>query len=227
MEKLFEKKNLGIPTALLVLISYFIGYYFSSDLSGLLIALIFGFTVFALNFDDKVKIAIKQSYVVGLAFALIYMFTGILNQFNNTISAITNYQNPLHIQTIFNDLFAVVNNLLNVADIIIFAILIIMAFAGKEVKLGFISGILGEGVKKQNPPVHQQQVPPAPVQYQQPIQQPAPMQYQQPIQPAPIQNQQPVSPVNQQPAGGCTCQSCGTVNKEGALFCSTCGQKLQ
>lgn len=204
MEKLFERKNLGIPAALLVLISYFIGYYFSSDLSGLLVAVIFGLIVFALDFDDKVKTAVKQSYVVGLAFALIYMLVGILYQFSNMITTITNYQNPLHIQTIFNDLYVIIHNLLNVADILVFAILIIMSFAGKGIHMGFISGMLGDKPKKQNPPA-----------------------FQQPIQPAPVQYQPPVTPVNQQPVEGPACHNCGTVNKSGAFYCSSCGQKLQ
>lgn len=203
MEKFFEKKNLGIPATLLVLIAYFIGYYISNNLGGLLVAVLFGAIVFTFDFDEKVKTAVKQSYVVGLIFTLIYMFVGVLYQFIDIINTLIGSNDPYHIQTFFNNAYTIIYNILNVVVVIVFALLIMASFSNKEVKMNFVLGIL-DRTQKQNSTV-----------------------YQQSVQQAPQGFQQQVPPTYQQPVQGNACPKCGTMNKPGAAFCGSCGNKLQ
>jgi hypothetical protein len=210
MEKIFEKKNLGIPATLLTVLTYFIGYYIANDYTGFLVAILFAVVVFALDFDDKVKTAVKQSYIVGLICCLIYLALDIVYQLSTLVSSIYILSN------ITTKLYTYAHTLFNIAVIVIFALFIILALIGKDMKLNFILNLLGEGTPKQKP-----------------VQQPVPPMYQQPVPPMP-QNQpmyqQPVPPMPQQsapqPAQEIRCSKCGAVNKAGAAFCASCGTKL-
>lgn len=212
MEKLFEKKNLGIPAALLTVLAYFIGYYITVDYTGFLVAIIFAVVVFALDFDDKVKTAVKQSYTIGLLCCLIYLALSIVYQLSTLVTSVYILTN------IITKFYTYARTLFNIAVIIIFALFVLFALIRKDIKLNFILSMLGEGVPKQKP-----------------IQQPVPPMYQQmPVPPMP-QNQtvyqQSVPPVSQQvpppyPVQEMKCPKCGIVNKAGSVFCASCGTKL-
>lgn len=215
MDKLLEKKNLGIPATLLAVFAYLIGYYIAESFGGFFVALVFAAVVFALDFDDKVKTAIKQAYILGLIFRLIYLVLEIVDQLASLSSRI-------HIlYRIFNGLYSYASILFSILVIVVFALLALTALFNKELKINFILGFIGEGTPKAKPaaqPVYQQ---PAAQQPQQMYQQSAPQQpYQQPATPTP----QPVPPTPQ-PAP-VTCPKCGTVNHQGAAFCASCGNKL-
>lgn len=201
MDKILEKKNLGIPVTLLVLIAYFIGYNVTGNLYGLFVAVAFGGAVFALNFDERVKIAVKQSYTIAFLLSIIYFFVEILSHLNYMLSSVTanyNYQ-PSTLYNIFNKLYATVNSVFHIGVIIIFAILIIITLTKKDIKINFILNILGEGTPKQPQPIYQQNQ----------------------------AFQQPIPPMAPQPMQGVTCPKCQALNKLGATFCGTCGNKLQ
>ncbi len=222
MSKIWEKKNLGIPVTLLVLIAYFIGYSFMFDLYNLLVALIFGGIVFVLDFDERVKTAVKQSYTISLLFSLVNFLVIILNHisliFNNRQNIYdSNMSGSFTLKTFLYDIYNFTNDFLNIVAVIVFAIFIIATIMKKDIKLNFILNILGEGTPKQPKqpkPVYQQ----GPMMYQQPaMQQQSPMQQQ-----AGMQQQMPPQPVPLT-----VCPICHVPVKSDAVFCGNCGNKLQ
>lgn len=196
MEKLFEKKNLGIPVTILALLAYFIGYYMTLDFSGLFVAVVFAVVVFALDFDDKVKNAVKQSYFIGLVFGLLYLGLDVFSRLTELFTPVTytDYADLFILQKVFNNIHHYSLALLNIVVIVVYALFIITVLLKKDVKLNFIFSIFGEGTPKQM----QQQVPPM---YQQ-------------------------APPMQQQVQGVKCPKCGAVNHNGATFCASCGNKL-
>lgn len=201
MEKFYEKKNLGIPVVLLSLLAYFIGYYMTISFGGLLVAVVFAVVVFALDFDDKVKNAVKQSYFLGLLFSLIYLALEIIENIGKIITP-TDYTKSFFLANLVNNLHRYAANLFGILVLVVYIILIITVLIKKDVKIGFIFNLFGEGTPKQ------QQAPQ--------MQQQAPMYQQVPPMPQ-AQGQQQV-------AG--KCPKCGAVNKDGAAFCASCGSKL-
>jgi|GEM_PF-5997117 ABC-type Mn2+/Zn2+ transport systems, permease components len=129
MYKLFEKKNLGIPVKLMVLISYFIGYFITNNLNGLFAAAFVATIVFVFDFDDKVKIAIIQSYVFGLLFALLYSIFTIPEYLVNLLIPI-GFMTSSDITMI--QLIALAG--LNILAVIIFTIYIIAALFNRDIK---------------------------------------------------------------------------------------------
>lgn len=213
MDKLLAKKNLGISATLLVVIAYFLGYYISVNYAGFLVAIVFAVIVFALDFDDRVKTAVKQAYILGLFFCLIYLGLGIFDQMTVLVTRVS------FVNTLFDNLYTYANSIFTMFVIIVFAILIILALCKKDTKINFLLSIIGEGAPKPQP-MYQQPIPPMqPMPQQMPPQQmPGPM-YQQPVPPMPQQSA-PAAPA--QP----TCPKCGTINHPGAAFCASCGTKL-
>ena len=219
MEKLFEKKNLGIPVTILSLVAYFIGYYLTLDYSALLVAVIFAVVVFALDFDDRVKTSVKQAYFVGLLIKLIYLALAILRSLTDLVTP-TDYSDTFFLQKIFSNVYRYASLLLNIAVIIIFALFIILVMMKKDLKLGFIANLSDEVNVKQKPmqPIPQ----PMP-----PAGQPMPQQMPPAGQPMPQQMPpvgQPMPPKQQ--VQGNVCAKCGTLNRDGAAFCASCGTKL-
>lgn len=157
MEKPHEKKNFGIPVTILVVFAYLIGYALSKNLSGTFIAaLLFAGAVFAFDFDDRVKNAVKHSYVFAIGFQLIFfMFEFFSSFFSFIFGSSANYAS---IKDIFFSvrffrnfpvfLISFVVLLVNTAVIVVYALCIIMALMGKDVKFGIIARILGEAPAK-------------------------------------------------------------------------------
>lgn len=210
MEKFLEKKNLGMPVTLLALLAYVIGYYMTNNFSGLLVAVVFGVIVFAFDFEDAVKTTVKQSYTIAVLFDLIYLVLGILFQLSNMVSGIS-YIFPGSLYSLANSFYLFLSSVVNIAVIVVFALMLLFILLKKDIKLDFILHILGEGKPKAQP------VPPV---------------YQQPVQPVPQQMPSPVPPTAQQgnnvsqPVSEVICPKCHTANKPGDLFCSSCGTKL-
>lgn len=224
MNKIFEKKNFGLPTVLLTLFAYFIGYSMSNRLSNLLVAVIFAALVFSFDFDDAVKVAVKKSYVISFLFNLVYLGFDFIN---NLLSFVTpNYTTYSEDFNLNNFLFGnralnsinIRNNfityglaLIQIAAIVIYFIFILLALLKKDKPIGFISNILGEGTPKQktqqpiyNQPPYQQAGQPVQPMYQnlgQPVAQPYQQNNQQGMYNQPPY-QQPAQPVQQpqQPA---------------------------
>lgn len=201
MDKLLEKKNLGIPATVFAVFAYLIGYYLAVSFGGYLVAVLFAVVAFGLDFDDKVKTAVKQAYIIGFIFNLIYLALDIVNELSSLTVRI-------HIlNRIFSNLYTYARILFNIFVIIVFAVLAILTLVKKDLKINFILNIIGEGVPKQKP-------------VQQPMYQQPQQMYQQPVPPVP-----PVSPQAPQHAPG-TCPKCGMVNRADAAFCASCGTKL-
>lgn len=230
MEKLMEKRNLGIPVTILTLLAFFIGYSLTVDYSTLLVAVLFAVLVFSFQFDDKVKAAVKQSYIISIISNVVFIGLEIILHFSELVTP-HDYEEST-VQTIFANIYRYGVTIVRIAVIVIFLIFLIYALIKKDMKIGFVSNILGEGAPKPQP-VYQQPIPPM---YQQPYNQPPqPPIYNQPVGQPTTAYQPPQQPVQQppmpaQPAGqpshGIKCTKCGTENKVGAMFCASCGTKL-
>lgn len=158
----FEKKNFGIPVTILVVFAYLIGYALTRNLSGtLLVAVLFAAAVFTFQFDDRVKNAVKNSYVIAIISELVYLILQVIESLISLISGgrfVTSFSSLDDIfsygfgQTSINFLYTLLEFLVNAAVIVIFAICIIMSLTGKDDKIGIASNILGEGPKKPHNP---------------------------------------------------------------------------
>ncbi|TAH67019.1 MAG: hypothetical protein EWM47_09520 [Anaerolineaceae bacterium] len=224
MEKVYEKKNFGIPVTILIILAYFIGFSLVRSLSGtLLIAILFAGAVFSLQFDDKVKNAVKHSYIFATLFHLLYFLFDILESFINMVfggrfNNINNIGDFFYeinfFQRAFNALYTYGLLIVDIALVVIFGLFIIMALFKKDMNLFFVKTVLGEAApkpKKQastynQPPVAPYGQPPVSGQPHAPqghvFQKPqAPVNQQPPAPQAPVNQQIPVpqAPVNQQP----------------------------
>ena len=209
MEKLSEKRNLGIPATILCLLAYLIGYLLTYSLSGgLLVAVLFAAAVFGFQCDDRVKNAVKQSYIIVALYHLIILFFEVLEYFVELVTpkefSVNNVYNinleelkDMHDLNAFQNALQYIlkygKSIVEVAVIVVFIIFIIQALRNKEFKFGFIQKLLGEAPAGAQ--MYQQVRP----NYQQPVQNAAP---------------------------GVACPNCGKVNTPGAGFCAGCGTKL-
>ena len=219
MEKFYEKKNLGVPVTIPIVLAYLIGYSLTRSLSGtLLVAVLFGGAVFSLQFDDGVKNAVKHAYIFAAIVQLIYFAFNIFESFisiflNGRAPSMSSFQDGFYgfgfIPRLLTFLYTYGLILVNIAVVVIFGLFIVMTLFRKDIKIRIVARILGETPakpKKQQPTYNQNNVPPMPYGQQpaQPYAQP-PVNQQQPVtqQPAQPYTQPPVSqqpPVTQQPA---------------------------
>ncbi len=209
MEKLSEKRNMGVPATILCLLAYLIGYLLTYSLSGgLLVAVIFAAAVFGFQCDDRVKNAIKQSYVIAVLVQLVYFIFTLLEDFVELVTPQEfNVQNvysmnledlkDIHDLNAFQNVLQYIlkygKSVLEFIVVIVFVLFIIQALRNKEFKFAFVHKLLGEAPV--GAPMYQQ---PRPT-YQQPVQNVAP---------------------------GAACPNCGRVNAPGAVFCAGCGSKI-
>jgi len=172
MGKFFEKKNFGIPVTILVVLAYLTGYSLAKNLSGALIAaMLFAAAVFIFDFDDRVRNAVKHSYVFAIIFQLLYfaieLITAVIGFISGGISDFSSINDIFYsIRYLWNAniyLVSFITFLINAAVNIIYAVFIILALTGKDVKIGIIARILGEAPPKNpnrqqpnyyRPPVH-------------------------------------------------------------------------
>lgn len=157
MGKLYEKKNFGIPVTILIALTYLIGYSLAKNLSGtLLAALIFAAAVFVFDFDDRVKNAVKHSYVFAIGIQLLYFLIELLGSvvtmfYGGSVeikSLMEFFYSFGYIRRLPMFLYFFVTFLVNAAAIIIYAICIILTLIGKDIKIGVIANILGEAPSK-------------------------------------------------------------------------------
>jgi hypothetical protein len=209
MEKFSEKRNMGVPATILCVLAYLIGYTLTFSLTGgLLVAVVFAALVFGLQCDDRVKNAVKQSYIVAALVQLVNLFLSLLEDlvelitpqefnvqsvYSSKLSDLKDYHDLNAFQNALNYILKYGKDLIEFAIVVVFILFILQALRNKEFKLGFISKLLGE----------------APVGAQM-YQQPRPN-YQQPVQNA---------------VPGAVCPNCGKVNAPGASFCAGCGSKI-
>lgn len=229
MKKLYERKNIGIPVTILIIIAYLIGYSLTRSLSGtLLTAVLFAGAIFSLQFDDRVKNAVKHSYIFATFVQLVYFAFEIFSKFITMVfgGRITNINSIQDIfydigffQRTFNILYTYGLHLVEIAVIVVFALFIIMTLLKKDVNIGLVENILGDAPAKpkNKPSTYQNQsgqgqqnfnrppVPPVGPQGQPPVAPPqAPVNAQTPLAPhqTPVNVQTPVetaqAPVNQQ-----------------------------
>lgn len=239
MEKFYEKKNLGIPVTILVILAYFIGYSLTRSLSDtLLVAIIFAGVVFSLQFDDRVKNAVKHSYIFAVYFNLLYLVLNVFSKFismfyGGSLPSLGSFQNGFFgfgiIPRALTFLYTYALIIADISIVVIFGIFILMSLLNKDLNLFCVKKVLGEAPAKNNQQAHA----PAPQQQPSPAQQqpvPAPVTQQQPAQvQQPVSPQQPTpAPVPQAPERKVSgpCAGCGKVNNPGAKFCASCGTKL-
>lgn len=215
MEKMYEKKNFGMPVTILCIIAYLIGYLVTYSLNdGLLVAIIFGAVIFGFMFDDKVKSAFKQSIIISILIRVIYFCFTLLEKliglitpqefnvnyiYGNNLASLGDTYDLNAFQSALVYILKYGRDIVDAAVVIIFLIFIIQALRNKEFTFSFVNKMLGnrtyQGMNPQTAP--QQQM-----------------------------NQQPVNPV-QQNVSGVACPSCGKMNLSQAAFCASCGAKLQ
>ena len=216
MVKFYEKKNLGIPVTILTLLAYFIGYSLTRSLSTtLLVAVLFAGAVFSLDFDDRVKNAVKHSYIFATLFYLLYLAFDVLEYLTSMFSG-GNLPSINSFKDVFFGLGIIPRALtaictygmifVNIAVVVMYGIFLLMSILNKDVNMSFVKKILGEAPAKPKNQALLAQAPAAPVN-QQPAKQPAPQ-----------------APPVQEAKG--TCPGCGTVNASDAKFCGSCGYKL-
>ncbi|NLJ96188.1 MAG: zinc ribbon domain-containing protein [Clostridiales bacterium] len=237
MEKLYEKKNFGIPVTILSLLAYLIGYSLTQSISGtLLVAVLFAFVVFSFDFDVKVKNAVKHSFIFATFARLILFFFDIFGALVNTfvgrisISSLSDYLYDYNFFKRFLSYFHSYGLLLvEIAIIVIFGICIIMTLADKDINIGFVATILGDKPRKQKyhqpqqPTYYQQapnQAPPAPGVPPAPAVPPAPQMQQA------VQEQAATQAPGASDNKGKFCPNCGKENISGAVFCAGCGTKI-
>lgn len=257
MEKLFEKKNFGIPSTILCILAYLIGYLLTESLSGgLLVAVVFAAIVFAFQFDDKVKNAVKHAYIISALVHVIYLGFelfrhlislvtpsgyGVSSVFNNSLDNLIDLYDLNIFQRILQYLYRYGLIIFEIGVVVIYLLLIIQAIRNKEAKVGLVASILGEAPPKPvyQQPMYQQQMNPGQPPMQPMYQQPPVAPVQAPVPPmAPVQAPMPpVAPVQAPPVAptqppvppvnaAAACPNCGRVNPNGAAFCAGCGTKL-
>lgn len=215
MEKFMEKKNLGIPVTLSAMLAYVIGYYMTNNYNGLVAAILFGAAVFAFDFDDKVRIAVKQSYTVAILLDLLYLLLGMFYQLSNMVSN-TGFLYGLN--SLMNNFYLFLSAALNIFTAVVYGLFLLFVIMKKDIKLDFILHISGDGKPKQAaPPVY-----PQPQQMSQTLSQPVPQSVTQPTAQPTFQP----GTANQQPQAVLVCPKCQAGNKTGDIFCSVCGTKL-
>lgn len=217
MEKFYEKKNFGIPVTILNILAYLIGYSLTRTLSGsLLVAVLFAGVVFTLQFDDRVKNAVKHSYIFATYFILIDfvfdIFASLGSFFSNgKLPSLSTFQGITYgfgiISRVLTIIYTYALIILDLAVLVIFGLFILMALLNKDLNLFCVKKVLGEAPPKpkHQPPVNPQQ--PQPPYGQQSVnqQQPQPQQPtpapvpQVPVQQQPIQQQPAPAPVPQAP----------------------------
>lgn len=159
-EKFYEKKNFGIPVTILIILAYLIGYSLIKSLAGTLIAaLLFAAAVFLFNFDERVKNAVKHSYVAAILFLLVYFildalkslfsfFSGGVNTINSLDDILYNYDSYIRTTSSSTFVFLLLTFLVDLAVIVYYAVCIIFAMTGRDVKIDFILSLIGEQPKK-------------------------------------------------------------------------------
>lgn len=251
MEKLYEKKNFGMPTTLFCVIAYLIGYLLSRSTGGeaLLVAALFAAIVFAFNFDGKIRNAVQQAYmfaffkiVIDICFDLLRRFTEIVSPKELNVSSVISYsgdemkeilKNVYNLNAFSRALVYIYKyglDIIGVAFVVLFLIFIIRALLKKEVKFNFITKLLDETPVVA--PVYQQQM------YQQPQMQPQmqPQQVQQPqMQPQQVQQpqmqpqqvQQQIQPQQQVQQPQQQPQQVQQPQANAGLVCQNCGKNNQ
>jgi len=242
VEKLREKKNLGIPVTILVLFAYLIGYSLSKNLSGTLIAaLIFGAAVFALNFDDKVKNAVKHSYVFAILFQLIYFVINLITSFaslfiggldnikiENFFYSFNYYRSAPVLFPIF--IILLLSFLVDAAVTVVYVICIIMTLIGKDVKIGIISNILGEAQPKNTysrQPFDRQNNSNTNYNVVQAQSDKISVQSEQTPEAMKDIKETDKTDLADTENGSTVCPGCGRVNENDAIYCGSCGTKLK
>lgn len=159
MEKCYEKKNFGIPVMVLSLLAYLIGYLLISTISyGLLLSMIFAAAIFGFEFEDKVKRAFMQSFIIAVLIRVLSFAISLFDEFAKLVSPRGTGMSVLNSTSKLEDLMDVYdlnwfhiilqyiskycNLIVQVAAIVIFMVFIIQTLRNKEVSIPFINKII-------------------------------------------------------------------------------------
>lgn len=152
-----KKKNLGIPTRILIVMAYVIGYGVTKDYGILLVAVLFAVLVFALNFEDKVKASVKQSYIISLVSIIGYLGFDFIYQLSELFNPISIDYYTAH--NFFSYLYKYGIGIYHLAVIAVFITLAVTALQDKKIEIHVISGLLDDekskAAKKKKKPSNQ------------------------------------------------------------------------
>ena len=137
-----KKKNLGIPTKILTVMAYVIGFGVTKDYSILLVAVLFAVLVFTLNFEDKVKDSVKQSYIISLVFSIGYLGFDFIYQLSELFNPISIDYYTAH--NLFSYLYKYGIGIYHIAVIAVFVALAVAALQDKKIEIAVVSGLLDE-----------------------------------------------------------------------------------
>lgn len=151
-----KKKNLGIPTKILTVMAYVIGYGITKDYGILLAAVLFAVLVFTLNFEDKVKDSVKQSYIISLVFSIGYLGFDFIYQLSELFNPISIDYYTAH--NLFSYLYKYGIGIYHIAVIAVFVALAVAALQDKKLEIEVVSDLLDEEkpktAKKKRKPVN-------------------------------------------------------------------------
>lgn len=161
MDKIFDRRNMGIPANLLVFFSYLLGYSFVRNLNTLIFAILFSVLVFVAEFDLKVKVAIIQSYVLGFFFVLCFGLLDAMNYLQQMNTILLFVKPPA-----FAEFIQLASAALHVLVILVYIVFLISTFFMREIRLSLVLNLFDRGRK--SVPV------PLPVNLVEPTQKPSP-----------------------------------------------------
>ncbi len=125
-----EKRNLGIPITLLLFLSYLIGYSFSNNVYGFIPAIIFGVIIFLFDFDERVTIAVKQSFFIGFLILMIHLALNIIGQLNE----LSNFWSTLN-SVALSKIYQVGNSVVEILTTLIYIIFIVLAILNRDIRI--------------------------------------------------------------------------------------------
>lgn len=154
MQNYLSKQNLGIPASMICSSIYLLSYALSKSYIYLVIVLIFSAVIFMLNFEDKVKYALKQgltltflSYIINWILSLVKTILSWFSLSNTTTNYETFFGNTaseMGTADILNEIVNIIADISSILILITFIILLISALQGKDKRIKLLNKITSE-----------------------------------------------------------------------------------
>lgn len=144
MQNYLTKENLGLPTSIACMIAVLAGYGIYQNVAYLWIAALIAVVVYSLNFDEKVKATLKQSFTIG---ALLKILIWAVSAFDSFIRWFipTGYYEPDSFKDGMNKFLtkflSILNDSSTIIVYVIFAFLLIRAISGKHTKISALDKV--------------------------------------------------------------------------------------
>ncbi len=143
------KKNFGIPAAILAAVSVLLGYsLYTGGISTVL--LVFLAVVFLFDFDENVKMTLKQSMILGFTGKivkwLIAMLYDVLGWFSG--ASISDSEGIRTTYKVFNKIVDIANDLVGFVFILLFIVMLLAAMKNQVAKISFLSAKVNAAEKE-------------------------------------------------------------------------------